>query len=185
MIDIEALERVAGEERNHGRARAFGVPVLRSVHPDALLVGYSVTGGREGSDPGGVSVDRVVEANHVSRASLATESPVAFTVRSWKFFYDLENELVSHAVDHVMNAHPGPVPGRWSRGDREDLRAEIRGAARGAVSIEVDGVEVEGVGYSLRGSVFVTALVGSGGTVVSIAAPEEFVAGGFSSAVPG
>ncbi|WP_157078878.1 hypothetical protein [Herbiconiux solani] len=184
-MDIEVLERVAGERRNHGRARAFGVPVLRSVHPDAFLVGYSVTGGREGSDRAAVAVDRVIEANHVSRASLVTEAPVAFTVRSWKFFYDLDNELVSHAVDHVMNAHPGPVPGRWSRGDREELRAEIREAARGTVSIEVDGVGVEGVGYSLRGSMFVTARVGSGGTVVSIAAPEEFVTGGFSSIVPG
>lgn len=95
MVDPNVFERAKGARLNFDRASSFGSPVLRSLHPDAILVGYSVTAVDE--------VDRVVESNHVLRSTLEAPEPTSFTCRTFKSWSDADNEWLLHNLDHLMN----------------------------------------------------------------------------------
>lgn len=179
---IEIVESIANHRLHHERARAFGLPVLRSLHPDALLVGYSFVGDErspEGQD------DRIVEANHVVRSSLETSNPVSFTTRTWKFGYDLEVEFHLHAMNHLRNStlRTAAAPA-LSKEEHFDVRQTLADADRRAIDIRINGVPRSGYAIALQGSTFVRLGGWEDAAMISIAAPLEFVEAGFAGDVP-
>jgi hypothetical protein len=175
----DLVESLARRRFNYERARAFGLPVLRSLHPDALLVGYSIFGYER---PPGAAEDRIVEANHVVRSSLETSVPLAFTTRTWKFGFDLEREFLSHADDHVRNGVPRVAS--FTEADEDELQLSLDEAGRREIEVRIDGVPRGGTAFDLRGSTFVRLPAGEGAVMISIAAPPAFVEAGFSSGIP-
>jgi hypothetical protein len=179
LLVTDRVEAVARRRLNHDRARAFGLPVLRSLHPDVLLVGYSIFGYER---PPGAARDRIVEANHVVRSSLETSSPLAFTTRTWKFGFDLKREFHSHAVDHVRNGTLNAPS--LTEADRDELLQSLEDAARREIEVRIDGVPRGGTAFDLDGSTFVRLPASEGIVMISIAAPLAFVEAGFSGAIP-
>ena len=178
MTDV--IEGVARRRHNYERARAFGAPVLRSLHPDAILVGYSILGHER---PPSESRDRMVEANHVVRSSLETPRPLAFTTRTWKFGPNLELDFLLHAVDHLRNGDPAVAALPATKADRDAVLRSLEDADWREVEVRIDDVIRRGIGADLRGSRFVK-LIGEGAPMMSIAAPVEFVQADFSSSIP-
>lgn len=177
MTDI--VEKLAERRFNYERARAFGAPVLRSLHPDALLVGYSVLGDER--SPRGEN-DRMVEANHVVRSSIDTPSPVAFTTRTWKFGVDHGRDFLFHALDHIRNGAPRSAS--FAKPERDELLQSLKNAARREIKVRIDGVPLEGTAFDFHGSTFVRLPAGKGAAMISIAAPPAFLTAGFSGTIP-
>ncbi|QJU52793.1 hypothetical protein SCB71_05490 [Herbiconiux sp. KACC 21604] len=175
----DAVERIARLRMHHERAREFALPVLRSVHPDALLVGYSFHGfGR----PPSVPTDRMTEANHVVRPSLETSQPIAFTTRTWKFGWDIESDLLAHVSTHIINGtRRSAIP---SRAEHDELMRSIRDAERREVEVWIDGVPHLGTAFDLFGSTFVRLPEMGGAAMISIAATTPFIEAGFASDIP-
>jgi hypothetical protein len=178
---MHIVEDVARRRFNHERARAFGLPVLRSLHPDALLVGYSIVGFQRAREP---VIDRMVEANHVVRSSLDTSRPLSFTTRTWKFGDDLETSALLHAVDHLRNNDPEAAAAPDSKAYRDEVLRSIRDADRRAIDVRIDGTIRSGHRVDLHGSTFVTLRGVEGAAMISIAAPPEFISVDFSSEIP-
>jgi hypothetical protein len=175
------VEDVARRRFNYQRAREFGLPVLRSLHPDAILVGYSIVGLQRPPSP---VRDRMVEANHVVRSRPDTPEPVSFTTRTWKFGDDLEMAALLHAVDHLRNNDPVAAAAPGTMAYRDEMVRSLRDAARRVIEVRIDGTVRRVHGVELQGSTFVTLTGVGGAAMISIAAPPEFVSADFSSDIP-
>jgi hypothetical protein len=173
------VESLARRRINYERARAFGAPVLRSLHPDALLVGYSIFGYER---PPGAASDRIVEANHVVRSSIETTRPLAFTTRTWKFGFDLGREFLFHAVDHLRNGAMRAAS--LTEADRDELLRSLEEAARRDIEVRIDGVPRGGTAFDLDDSTFVRLPASEGAVMISIAAPPAFLEAEFSGEIP-
>ncbi|WP_440708239.1 hypothetical protein [Herbiconiux sp. YIM B11900] len=179
---IEIVESIANRRLHHERARAFGLPVLRSLHPNTLLVGYSFVGDERSP---GEQNDRIVEANHVVRSSLETSNPLSFTTRTWKFGRDLEVEFHLHAMNHLRNGTlvTASAPA-LSKEEHFDLRQKLADAERRAIDIRIDGVPRSGYAIALHGSTFVRLAGGDDAAMLSIAGPPDILDAGFASDIP-
>ncbi len=178
-LPTDLAETAARTRFTYERARAFGLPVLRSLHPDALLMGYSFHGfGRAPEGP----EDRMTEANHVVRSSLQTSRPVAFTTRSWKFGWDVGRDFLSHAIDHIINGMRNSAAP--SRAERDELLWLLQHADRREIEVRIDGVPHLGTAFDLFGSTFVRLPEMGGAAMISIAATVPFIEAGFASDIP-
>ncbi|WP_147305939.1 hypothetical protein [Subtercola boreus] len=175
------IEAQAERRHNYERARAFDAPILRSLHPDALLVGYSIRG--EDRAPHG-NRDRAVEANHVSVASLESPDPLAFTTRTWKFGNHLDLDFYLHALDYLHVGSSSTSDGSSPKLARDELLHLLEEADQHAVEISVDGERWRGKVVRLQGAEFVRISEPRQAAMITIAAPAEFIAADYSSQVP-
>lgn len=176
MTILEEVERAVNARVNHERARAFGAPVLRSLHPDAVLVGYSVSAEDDG--------DVMVESNHVTKSSLTTPSPVSFTSRTRKSWSDADVEWRFHAMDHVTNANQDSHINASTPSERHRLVALLDGAERFPVEVSVDGVATPAVAFQHEGTIFARLTLDASDVLVTVAVPKEILEAGFSTTIP-
>lgn len=175
------IEAQAKRRYNYERARAFASPVLHSLHPDALLVGYSVLGEDNASFG---NRDRMVEANHVSLSSLDSSTPIAFTCRTWKFGSNLEVDFYLHAIDHLRVSNSFTTAKSSSKQDHNNLLRSLASAEQRDTEIEIDGEIWRGKAIHFHNSDFVQILKSNLAAMITIAAPSEFITAEFSSRIP-
>lgn len=170
MSNEEALQMALGANLNHERALAFGRPVLRAAHPDAILVGYSVTASN-GSDV-------VVESNHVLRSSLSESQPVSFTIRTAKSWTDVD--WLFHGADHVMNTDP-TFQGHDPRATRDRIISVFTEKEPAPINVAIDDVQASGEVLQGEGIELVRVLYGTPTSMITIAAPHAIIEAGFIS----
>lgn len=175
MTISDQFERTVRAHKNYGRAQTFDRPVLRSLFPDAILVGYSVTALND--------TDTMVESNQVTRSSLAGSTPVAFTSRTWKSWDDSDAEWHYHAMDHVMNTQQGWHVEKSSRTDRNRLLSILEGAERFPLDVLVDGDTVGATAFRFEHSTFARFFFGTPLVMVTIAAPGQIIQSGFTTEI--
>lgn len=159
---------------NFDRARLFGCPILRSLHPDAALVGYSVTATN--------GIDVMVEANHVLVSTLGQSRPKSLTTRTWKYGSTVSEDWRLHAIDHLLNTHPN-YTWRDPRDARDVALGKLEHSRVTPVKVLIDEKPVAGKLVHCESLEFICLQVGQTSSLVTIAAPPGIVAAGFTSSV--
>lgn len=108
MVDAVILGPVLNARSNLERARRFAGPIIRSTHPDAVLLGHSVTAVD--------GVDSLVESVHISRSSVLAGTPRTFSMRTWATWSDEDTLRELHPLDYLA-WHPLASPARAQRVD--------------------------------------------------------------------
>lgn len=169
MSHDDALQMTQGANLNHDRALAFGRPVLRALHEDAVLVGYSVTT-LNGSDV-------VVESNHVLRSSLSELQPTSFTVRTSKSWADADWLL--HGVDHVMNTNPAFREVDDPQAASTQIISAFTERASSPVEVIIDNHRASGEVLRFGGIELIRLFYGVPTSMITIAASPAVISAGF------
>ena len=174
MSNLDVLNRVIESQVNYERARQLGLPVLRSLHRDAVLVAYSMLG-VDGADSG-------VEANHAVLPTLEWSRPRTFSTRTVESNGDDETELTNHAIDHVMNNNPDWHQG-WTRAQHAELRDRLAQSPRFRLTITVDGQPEEAEGFAFSDDGFARLRLPDRNVLVTLAVPMQFLDAGFTGSI--
>lgn len=173
MSNSNLFQQTQAARLNLDRARAFGRPVLRSLHPDAALVGHSVTT-IDGEDV-------VLESNQLLRSTLNAAEPTSFTCRTFKSWSDADAEWALHNVDHLMNTHLQYRKMEDPRAANALLTAALNATDRSDIDILVNHENVHGTMVVFQDSVFVQFFLGSPEVMITIAAPTGIIEAGFTT----
>lgn len=163
------LRKVVRARVNYERARAFNRPVLHSMHPTALLVGYSV------HEIDGVSV--MIESNQLRNGTSEPSERDAFTLRSWSEWSDHELEWRLHTIDDLMLRGEGTDDERrgWAHG-------AINQRERSTFHVRIDDEPVEVEAIAIDGRTYASTVLAHR-TLVTWAVPSDMMWAGFSSAI--
>jgi hypothetical protein len=170
---LERWEEMAKNPLNADRVGEFPGPLLRSLHEDTMIVGYSIW-----SHGGAVSS---VEVNHVVVSSAGADRPAGVSTRTIIGDGGPDDPLKLLAPSYLVAFDPEWEVAASDRAARDRLSREIASIGLDPATLVVDGEVVSGEGF-VRGRWCFWKSV-RGGFTWTVAAPSDIAAVGFTTSI--
>jgi hypothetical protein len=168
---LERWEEMAKNPLNADRIVEFPAPLLRSLHEDSMILGYSIW-----------SRDRAVssvEVNHVVASSAGADHPAGVSTRTIIGDGGPDDPLKLHVPSYLVAFDPRWAIAGSDRAARDRLAREIASISLDEANLVVDGEAVSGEGF-VRGRWCFWKAVRDGCTW-TVAAPSDIAAAGFTT----